>query len=50
MNMTRNWLEVARMLAEGARAKLAEDRRRLEAMQTQMASRQAHSGASSPAR
>jgi len=50
MNMKRNWLEFARMLAEGARAKLAEDRRRLEAIQVQMTSRQAHSDAPVPAR
>jgi hypothetical protein len=32
--MDRNLLEYARRLAEGARAKLAEDRKRLEALRT----------------
>jgi len=38
MTMKRNWLEFARKLAEGARAKVAEDRRRLEAKQVRTAS------------
>ena len=48
MNMKQNWLEFARMLAEGARAKLAEDRRQREAKRTQMTSRRPHSGATAP--
>lgn len=34
MTMKRDWLELARKLAVGARAKLAEDRRCLESKQT----------------
>lgn len=50
MTMKRNWLEFARRLAEGARTKLAEDRQRLEAMQTQQASRQTRFDAPAPGR
>lgn len=32
--MKRDWIEFARQLAEGARAKLAEDRRRIVAKRT----------------
>jgi hypothetical protein len=39
MNMKRDWLEFARRLAEGARAKLAEDRQRLEAKAPRVKSR-----------
>jgi hypothetical protein len=35
--MTVDWLELAQRLAAGARAKVAEDRRRLEELQTQRA-------------
>ena len=42
-NMKRDWLEFAQTLAEGARAKPAEDRRRLEAEQLQKASHQPRS-------
>jgi len=50
MNMKQNWLEFARLLAKGARAKLAEDRRQLEAKRIEMSSGQPHSGATAPAR
>jgi hypothetical protein len=36
MNMKQDWLEFARRLAEGARAKLAEDSQRLAAKATHM--------------
>ena len=45
MNMKRDWLEFARRLAEGARAKLAEDRQRLETKAPRVKSREPHSGA-----
>jgi hypothetical protein len=35
MSMSVNWLEFAQRLAAGARAKIAEDRRRLEELQEQ---------------
>ena len=35
--MLADWLEMAQRLAAGARAKVAEDRRRLEELQTQRA-------------
>jgi hypothetical protein len=37
MAMPVDWLEVAQKLAAGARAKVAEDRRRLEELQAQRA-------------
>jgi hypothetical protein len=36
--MSVDWLEMAQRLAAGARAKVAEDRRRLEELQTKKAS------------
>ena len=50
MNMKRDWLEFARRLAEGARAKLAEDRQRLEAKAPRVKSREPHSGGPAAAR
>ena len=51
MNMKRDWLEFARRLAEGARAKLAEDRQRLdEAKAPRVKSREPHSSAPAAAR
>lgn len=38
MKMKRDWLEFARKLATGARAKLAEDRRYLDSKQTSASS------------
>jgi len=49
MNMKRDWLEFAQRLAEGARTKLDEDRRRLEAGRTQNPP-ESHSSAPPPAR
>lgn len=50
MNMKRDWLEFARKLAAGARAKLAEDRRHLETKRTQKPPRQPHSNRPAAAR
>ena len=43
MSMKRDWLEFARRLAAGARAKLAEDRRLLETKRTSASSSKPHS-------
>jgi hypothetical protein len=50
MNMKRDWLEFARRLAEGARAKLAEDRQRLEAKAPHVKSPEPHSSTPAAAR
>ena len=50
MNMKRDWLEFARKLAAGARAKLAEDRRRLELKQTSVSPGKPHPGTPAAAR
>lgn len=50
MDMKRDWPEFARKLAEGARAKLTEDRQRQEATETQPNSRLCHADAPVPAR
>jgi hypothetical protein len=50
MNVKRDWLEFARRLSEGARAKLAEDRQRLQAGATYMRPSRPHSSAPAAAR
>jgi hypothetical protein len=50
MDMTRNLLEFAQKLAEGARAKVDEDRRRLEKMQAQLTAGDLHAKSPTPAR
>jgi hypothetical protein len=50
MAMPVDWLEVAQKLAAGARAKVAEDRRRLEELQAQRADGRDGVEASAPAR
>ena len=45
MSMKRDWLEFARRLAAGARAKLAEDRRRLALKQASAGPDKPHLGA-----
>jgi hypothetical protein len=50
MDMKRDWLEFARRLAAGARAKLAEDRRRVDANQTGVSPQKPQSGTPAAAR
>ena len=50
MKVKRDWLEFARKLAAGARAKLAEDRRYLDSKQTSASSAKPHPGTPSAAR
>jgi hypothetical protein len=50
MDMKRDWLEFALRLAEGARTKLAEDRRRLESKQTSVSPGKPHPGTPAAAR
>jgi len=48
--MKRDWLKIARRLAAGARAKLAEDRRRLALKQASAGTDKSHSSAPAAAR
>jgi hypothetical protein len=47
MHMNRNWLQFAQKLAEGARAKMLDDRQRLERIQAKLAT--SHPPAEAPA-
>jgi hypothetical protein len=48
--MSVDWLEMAQRIAAGARAKVAEDRRRLEELQTKKADARGNVEASAPDR
>ena len=50
MHMNRNWLEFAQKLAEGARAKMLDDRKRLERNQAQLVTSHSPAEAQAPAR